>query len=57
MTDIKTQDIEALLEIFDNSRWREMSLKVEGLELFLSKTPGAIAQSSAEESGSRPNDW
>jgi acetyl-CoA carboxylase biotin carboxyl carrier protein len=46
MTDIKTQDIEALLEIFDNSHWREMSLKVEGLELFLSKTPGAIAHSS-----------
>ena len=48
MTDIKTQDIEALLEIFDNSPWQEMSLKVEGLELFLSKTPGAIGHSSAE---------
>ena len=48
MTDIKTQDIEALLEIFDNSPWQEMSLKVEGLELFLSKAPGAIGHSSAE---------
>ena len=48
MTDIKTQDIEALLEIFDNSRWQEMRLKVEGLELFLSKTPDAVAHSSAE---------
>jgi acetyl-CoA carboxylase biotin carboxyl carrier protein len=47
MTDIKSQDIEALLETFDNSPWQEMRLKVEGLELFLSKTHGAIAPSGA----------
>jgi len=46
MTDIKPQDIEALLETFDNSPWQEMRLKVEGLELFLSKTPGAAAPSA-----------
>jgi acetyl-CoA carboxylase biotin carboxyl carrier protein len=50
MTDIKPQDIEALLETFDDSPWQEMRLKVEGLELFLSKTPGAVAPSSAHHS-------
>ena len=45
MTHIKPQEIEALLEAFDNSPWQEMRLKVEGLELFLSKTPGATAHS------------
>ena len=34
MTDIKPQDIEALLETFDDSPWQEMRLKVEGLEMF-----------------------
>ena len=53
MTDIKPQDIEALLETFDNSPWQEMRLKVEGLELFLSKTPGAIAHSAAGASSNR----
>ena len=47
MTNIKPQDIEALLDSFDNSPWQEMRLKVEGLELFLSKTPGATAPSAA----------
>jgi acetyl-CoA carboxylase biotin carboxyl carrier protein len=45
MTRIKPQEIEALVEAFDNSPWQEMRLKVEGFELFLSKTPGATAQS------------
>ena len=43
MTEIKPQDIEALLDTFDGSNWQELHLKVEGLELFLSKTPGARA--------------
>jgi acetyl-CoA carboxylase biotin carboxyl carrier protein len=47
MTSIKPQDIEAILETFENSPWQEMRLKVEGLELFLSKTPGADAPSIA----------
>ena len=54
MTDIKPQDIEALLETFDNSPWQEMRLKVEGLELFLSKTPGAIAHSAAGHHSTDP---
>jgi acetyl-CoA carboxylase biotin carboxyl carrier protein len=41
MSKIKSQDIEALLETFDSSSWGELNLKVDGLELFVSKTPGA----------------
>jgi acetyl-CoA carboxylase biotin carboxyl carrier protein len=40
MSKIKSQDIEALLETFDSSSWSELNLKVDGLELFVSKTPG-----------------
>jgi acetyl-CoA carboxylase biotin carboxyl carrier protein len=57
MTDIKPQDIEALLETFDNSPWQEMRLKVEGLELFLSKTPGAIAHSAAGHHSTDPTQF
>ncbi len=46
MTDIKAQDIEALLETFDGSTWQELHLKIEGLEIFVSKTPGARAPAS-----------
>ena len=41
MTDIKPEDIEALLKIFDGSTWQDLHLKVAGLEIFVSKTPGA----------------
>jgi acetyl-CoA carboxylase biotin carboxyl carrier protein len=41
MSKIKSQDIEALLETFDLSSWGELNLKVDGLELFVSKTTGA----------------
>jgi acetyl-CoA carboxylase biotin carboxyl carrier protein len=41
MTGIKPEDIEALLEAFDNSEWEELRLKIEGLEVFLSKKPVA----------------
>jgi hypothetical protein len=40
MTRIKPQEIEALVEAFDNSPWQEMRLKVEGFELFYRKRPG-----------------
>ena len=46
MTDIKSQDIEALLETFDGSTWQDLHLKIEGLEIFVSKTPGARAPAS-----------
>jgi acetyl-CoA carboxylase biotin carboxyl carrier protein len=39
MSDIKPRDIEALLETFEASAWSEMKLKIDGLEIFLSKSP------------------
>jgi acetyl-CoA carboxylase biotin carboxyl carrier protein len=41
MTDIKPQDIEAILQTFEASAWDEMKLRIDGLELFVSKTAGA----------------
>ena len=41
MSEITPRDIEALLETFEASNWSEMKLKLDGLELFFSKTPGA----------------
>jgi acetyl-CoA carboxylase biotin carboxyl carrier protein len=41
MSDVTPRDIEALLETFESSDWNEMKLKVDGLEMFVSKTPGA----------------
>ena len=41
MSDITPKDIETLLETFESSHWSEMKLKIDGLELFLSKSPGA----------------
>jgi acetyl-CoA carboxylase biotin carboxyl carrier protein len=49
MSKIKSQDIEALLETFDSSNWNELNLKVDGLELFVSKTPGARGFLSATD--------
>jgi acetyl-CoA carboxylase biotin carboxyl carrier protein len=39
MSDIEPKDIEALIETFDNSDWRELHLRIGGFEIFLSKTP------------------
>jgi acetyl-CoA carboxylase biotin carboxyl carrier protein len=47
MTDVRPRDIEALIETFDGSTWQELHLKIEGLEIFLSKTPGAHAPAAA----------
>ena len=41
MSEIKPSDIEALLESFEASSWSEMKLKIDGLELFVSNSPGA----------------
>ena len=46
MTEIKPRDIEALLETFESSDWSEMKVKVDGLELFVSKAPGARPQAA-----------
>lgn len=33
------RDVEALIELFDQSDWKELDLRTEGFELFLSKDP------------------
>lgn len=48
MSEIKPRDVEALLETFEASDWSEMKLKIDGLELFVSKTPGARSAVFAE---------
>lgn len=35
------RDVEALIELFDQSDWKELDLRTEGFELFLSKDPAA----------------
>ncbi|HEY1944066.1 MAG TPA: biotin/lipoyl-containing protein [Roseiarcus sp.] len=47
MSEIKPQDLEALLETFEASTWCELRLKIDGLEVFVSKTPGALPSLSA----------
>ena len=41
MIKVSQQDIEALLEIFDRSDWRELHVVGEGIDLFVSKDPNA----------------
>jgi acetyl-CoA carboxylase biotin carboxyl carrier protein len=55
MSEIKPRDIEALLETFEASDWTEMKVKVDGLELFVSRTPGARpAEAFAQPAASAP---
>ena len=41
MGNIPVRDIDALLELFDRSTWREMHLVGPGVDLFISKDPNA----------------
>jgi len=41
MSSVTPKDIESLVETFEASDWSEMKLTIDGLELFLSKSPGA----------------
>ncbi|RBP17635.1 biotin carboxyl carrier protein [Roseiarcus fermentans] len=52
MSDIKPRDIEALLETFEASGWSEMRLKIDGLEMVLSKS--ADARPAAGAAGFAP---
>jgi acetyl-CoA carboxylase biotin carboxyl carrier protein len=54
MTEIKPTDIEALLETFEASNWSEMTLKIDGLEMFLSKTARARPTATLSEAAPRP---
>lgn len=39
MTKPTARDLEALMELFENSDWKELDLRMEGFELYLSKDP------------------
>jgi acetyl-CoA carboxylase biotin carboxyl carrier protein len=39
MTKPTARDIEALMEMFERSDWKELDLRMEGFELYLSKDP------------------
>jgi acetyl-CoA carboxylase biotin carboxyl carrier protein len=52
MSEIKPQDLEALLETFEASTWSELRLKIDGLEVFVSKTPDALPRLAAHGDGS-----
>ncbi|HXT09450.1 MAG TPA: biotin/lipoyl-containing protein [Roseiarcus sp.] len=49
MSDVTAKDIEALLQTFEASDWSEMKLKIDGLDLFISKSPGARPSPAAGE--------
>jgi acetyl-CoA carboxylase biotin carboxyl carrier protein len=41
MTKVTSEDIKSIIEIFDESEWRELSLQVEDFRIFLSRDPEA----------------
>jgi acetyl-CoA carboxylase biotin carboxyl carrier protein len=45
---VKSEDIEALIELFEASGWDEMHLEIDGLELFLSSDPQARLQAEPQ---------
>jgi acetyl-CoA carboxylase biotin carboxyl carrier protein len=49
MSDVTAKDIEALLQTFEASDWSEMKLKIDGLDMFISKSPGARPSAAAGE--------
>jgi acetyl-CoA carboxylase biotin carboxyl carrier protein len=42
MWKLPEQDLEALIEVFERSSWRELRLRMEGVELVLGKDTGAV---------------
>jgi len=42
MWKLPEQDLEALIEVFERSTWRELRLRMEGVELVLGKDTGAV---------------
>ncbi|MCW8196796.1 acetyl-CoA carboxylase, biotin carboxyl carrier protein [Proteobacteria bacterium 005FR1] len=41
MTKVTSEDIKSIIEIFDESEWRDLSLQVEDFRIFLSRDPQA----------------
>jgi acetyl-CoA carboxylase biotin carboxyl carrier protein len=50
---VKAQDIAALVEMFEASRWDELHVELDGLHLFLSTDPQAKLASGSEISPAR----
>lgn len=48
---IQPRDIDALIEIFESSKWDEMHLQADGVEIFLSTDPNARSHSAVVGSG------
>ncbi len=47
MSEVKKEDIEALVRTFDESTWDEMRVVVDGVEIYLSKNPADRQRSVA----------
>jgi acetyl-CoA carboxylase biotin carboxyl carrier protein len=39
MTSVKAEDVEALIQVFDESEWEELRVVLDGFEIYLSKDP------------------
>jgi acetyl-CoA carboxylase biotin carboxyl carrier protein len=48
---IQPRDIDALIEIFESSKWDEMHLEIDGFELYLSTDPKAKRPGQASSQG------
>lgn len=51
---ILPRDIDALIEIFESSKWDEMHLQADGVEIFLSTDPNARFPGAGSGGGSAP---
>lgn len=54
MTDVKSQDVQALIELFDESSWTELHIRLEDFELHLNKDANARHGLSATEPAPLP---
>ena len=61
MMEVKAEDIEALIEVFDQSDWNDLRITAEGFQLYLSKDAGqrdryraTVTAPSAAHGGAAP---
>ena len=55
MDKVSKRDIEALVELFDRSDWRELHVVGEGIDLFVSKDPNARRPEAGQGRGPSPS--
>jgi acetyl-CoA carboxylase biotin carboxyl carrier protein len=53
-TSVKAEDVEALVQLFDESEWEELRIVLDGFELYLSKDPAARGRGPAAGPASVP---